>query len=410
MSIKDNTTALNDLKSKAQNLPNKGSVDTSELTATSFDVVNGYKFIGQAGTIETGSVKEYISGQLEPTFDPSEEGGKWFIPSGIHRGNTYFKPTASGDGSGYDTSDATAGINDVLEGKIFYNADGCQVGVMPKFEKWEYTIDDGSSINIPRGWHDGYGRVYANSSDVTYTDAVFNGSTHYTDLKAEVCNIYLDVTEGGYIDSGKYLVTEIPMYVPEEYVVPSKNDILLGTGGKYVFGDIKVKGDENLVSSNIKSGISIFGVYGTYAAGKESLNVTSVDVVENEDSGNIKIRIYFDNMTLSSADKIVEIVLYNSVGTCNANSSVLASLRYFKPTLNSSHTCKATIVNAFGSSVLEFEEIDFSNGIVPENHIALMNDGTAFEFVIPAEVDTGIGIPNPSAYTVNYNATVYVRI
>ena len=45
---------------------------------------------------------------------------------------------------------------------------------------------------------------------------------------------------------------------------PSANDQRLETQGKYVMSDILVQGDANLVSGNIRAGVTIYGVDGTY--------------------------------------------------------------------------------------------------------------------------------------------------
>lgn len=46
-------------------------------------------------------------------------------------------------------------------------------------------------------------------------------------------------------------------------VTPSTSSQIAVASGQYTTGDVTVAGDSNLVSSNIKSGISIFGVSGT---------------------------------------------------------------------------------------------------------------------------------------------------
>lgn len=47
-------------------------------------------------------------------------------------------------------------------------------------------------------------------------------------------------------------------------ITPTHYGIQAVAAGKYTTGNVSVKGDTNLIASNIKSGVSIFGVTGTY--------------------------------------------------------------------------------------------------------------------------------------------------
>lgn len=68
--------------------------------------------------------------------------------------------------------------------------------------------------------------------------------------------------EAGYYPSG--ITYPIDIFTGSTNVTPAANNINLTTANKYLNGNITVRGDSNLIPSNIKSGIYIFGVYGTY--------------------------------------------------------------------------------------------------------------------------------------------------
>lgn len=62
---------------------------------------------------------------------------------------------------------ANAAESDVLSGKRFYAGDKIiKEGSMPNRGSWGSTIDPGSSVNVPAGYHDGNGQVYATTKGV----------------------------------------------------------------------------------------------------------------------------------------------------------------------------------------------------------------------------------------------------
>ena len=68
-------------------------------------------------------------------------------------------------------------------------------------------------------------------------------------------------------------------------VTPGISDQIAAASGVYTTGDVVVVGDSNLVASNIKSGVSIFGVAGNYSAEPPTCTVT----VNNQTGGTLVI-------------------------------------------------------------------------------------------------------------------------
>ena len=78
--------------------------------------------------------------------------------------------------------------------------------------------------------------------------------------------------EEGYVVAGtKSATTQLTTQGPK-IITPGTADKTAVAGGRYTTGVVIVKGDANLVAGNIKSGVSIFGVAGTY---DNSLEVSS---------------------------------------------------------------------------------------------------------------------------------------
>ena len=68
----------------------------------------------------------------------------------------------------------------------------------------------------------------------------------------------------GYVAAGTKSSTYSLAFQAAQTITPNTANQIAVSSGYYTGGDITVKGDSNLVADNIKSGVSIFGVSGTY--------------------------------------------------------------------------------------------------------------------------------------------------
>lgn len=125
--------------------------------------------------------------------------------------------------TGTDTSDATATAGDILSGKTAYGSDGKITGTIPTAQQATPAIS------------------VSNAGLITATS---NQATGYV--------------SGGQLSAQQQLDTQ-----PQAEITPGSSAQTAVSAGKYTTGDITVAGDSNLVPSNIKSGVSIFGVAGT---------------------------------------------------------------------------------------------------------------------------------------------------
>lgn len=135
-------------------------------------------------------------------------------------------------GVGVDCDDATATTAQVLTGYTFGGSasEELQTGAMPNMGATNYTITtNGGSVNIGNGYHSGSGKV-------TYTLASASGGTTYT---------------------------------------PTASAQTISLSGKYLKNNISVAGSSNLISKNILSGKTIWGVAGSHQ------NIANVSTVYN---------------------------------------------------------------------------------------------------------------------------------
>lgn len=154
--------------------------------------------------------------------------------------------------------DTTISAGDVLSGKVAYAKGKYITGSMPNNGAKTAALDCGESYNIPSGYHNGAGRVSANSlaSQTGATAAasdILSGKTAYV--------------------NGSKITGNIPSKAAAIYTPGTTNQEI--AAGQYLSGKQTIKGDANLLAANIKKGISIFGVTGNLEANKQQVTIGS---------------------------------------------------------------------------------------------------------------------------------------
>lgn len=171
--------------------------------------------------------------------------------------------------TGTDTSDATAVASDIVSGKTAYVNGQKLTGThkcpssSPTLQSKSVTPSESSQSITPDSGYDGLSQVNVGAISSTY---VGSGVTHKS------AATYTPTTSNQTIASGTYLS-----------------------------GTQTIKGDSNLVSGNIKSGVSIFGVSGSYTGSSsgsgnnncEAYHITSTSAkLSFKNSGTVKVYGY----------------------------------------------------------------------------------------------------------------------
>lgn len=260
--------------------------------------------------------------------------------------------------AGIDTSDADATADDIKSGKTAYVDGEKLTGSM--YTRGKVTaIVDGTKHYLQEGYYAGIdipgdeNLIAGNiKKDVTIYGVTgeleTSGGIDTSDATATADDLLLDKT--AYVDGKKITGTiesiESNIYTPtiEDQIIPSK---------KYLSGDQTIKGDPNLLASNIKKGVTIFGVDGIYeGSGSSSASIvfncsefSSVsevynaykDITKVSNDGKLEV---FDDLTDSYNYQIVSPIYNNSLAGINLNTSTANAAFYLTTpvTITSTHT------------------------------------------------------------------------
>lgn len=184
------------------------------------------------------------------------------IPSGYHNGNG--KVTVSSLAS---QTQGTAAPGHIISGYTGYVNGSPITGTMTNNGTKNYTIDCGGSQQIPAGYHTGNGAVTINS---------LASQTQGTATAARIRSGY-----SGYVNGSK--VNGSITDVSGGTYTPGTSNQTLAASGHYLASDIVVNGSSNLIASNIRKGVSIFGVTGTYV--KTPCDIYNAGTFSNITSG-----------------------------------------------------------------------------------------------------------------------------
>ena len=245
-----------------------GGADLDVITAGAGDVLSGKVIVDKEGELLTGTLaltgtaadSHVLSGQTYYNTDAKAKrtgnmanrgavsqalnaGGSYTIPAGYHNGAG--KVTANSL-AGQTSADAAAGH--ILSGKTAWVNGSKVTGNMANRGAVSQALNAGGSYTIPAGYHSGTGKVTANSL------------ASQTSANAAAGHILSGKT--AWVNGAK--VTGNIASLAAQTVAPGASAKTVSCSGKYMTGNVTVSAVSNLTAANIKKGVTVGGVVGTY--------------------------------------------------------------------------------------------------------------------------------------------------
>ncbi len=140
------------------------------------------------------------------------------------------------------------------------------------------------------------GYVSADEED-TYPSKGVQDNKYYICIAGPDANVTASKMLSGIIGYGKNgKVTGSIQSQAAQTITPGASDKTIASG-KYLSGTQTIKGDANLLAENIKNGVSIFGVAGSYAGESSGGSKTAQGTVTGADADPVTIDTGLDNVS-----------------------------------------------------------------------------------------------------------------
>lgn len=205
--------------------------------------------------------------------------------------------------TGVDTSDATAAASDILASKTAYVNGQKITGIIPTKSNSDLLITERlvgnttqAQVSVPTGFYPV--EIPRNIPKGVITAPNITVSSNGLITATETATAGYIVSDENVASGTKQLTTQ----ATKTWTPTISNQTI--ASGTYLTGAQTIKGDSNLVASNIKEGVSIFGITGNYSF---SLSQTYILQTNIDSNGNVIFKI--DDMGGSLKHNFLFIIL-----------------------------------------------------------------------------------------------------
>lgn len=207
-------------------------------------------------------------------------------------------------GGGTDLDAVTATAADIVAPNVIVGQDGEPItGTMVDRGNWNVSVGMNESITIPGGRHGGDGKV--SGPNVTQRGAW----TNRLGVNGKVI-----VPEGYH--NGKGYVDQALTTMGAQTVTPGNSQKVVSCSGKYMTGNVTVPAVANLTAANIKKGVNVGGVVGTwegYVANPTDLYYNGVNNAGLKSAWSEEANVFDSNQITRPANTSTSLSLYTTI-------------------------------------------------------------------------------------------------